>query len=327
MRLDHPQTLEFIEMASLRGRSRAYTRVQKRAIARLIAALLRPLTAGVAGEPGSGKSALLNALLGAAILPVGGVGRVRPLFRARYSDGYAAYAIHENGARQPLNSEDFHRVSAGQAAFNEQQSKVIYDARGIKPRAMAAPAAAASFVEVYAPVPLLRQIEFVELPVPSGVGAALSPAARSFARADIVVWTTPGHQAWKRSELLSWLDLHLAPWDRGILAATHRDGLGPQDQEKLLSRLMRDTGAIFAACHLVSPYATELQESGFPQLERSIQELAFAVRQTRLARAHVILERIDKGSACPPRFAAASTGDAAQQSSQEQSGAGFHSAG
>ncbi len=338
MRLDHPQTSEFIEMASLRERSWPhYTRVQRRALVRLAAILARPLTIGVAGEAGTGKSALLNALLGAAIIPVGGLGRVRPVFRARYGGEYAAYSIKEDGSRQQLTSKDFERASAGQAAFAGRHPMVIYDARGVTPRAVANPATGVSLVEVYSPAPLLKQVEFVELPVPFGAAPVLSPATRRFARADIVIWTTPAHQAWKRSELLAWQDLCLAPPDRSILAATLKDGLAAaQDQERLSSRLTRDTETIFAACHLVSAQqaldglakragAAELQNSGLPQLENTIQQLVLAVRQARLTRARSILERIERGDAGSLRLTAAS--DPSQQASQDRSAASLHSAG
>jgi hypothetical protein len=340
MRLDHPETLEFIEMTSRRASGRPhYTRAQRNAIARLISLLARPLTAGVAGEAGSGKSVLINALLGGAIIPVGGVGRLRPALRVRYGDEYAAFSVKEDGSRQRLSWADFERASAGQEAFGGRHPKVIYVARGVVPPAAPNPAAAGGLVEVCSSVPLLRQIEFVEIPVSSGAAQVPGPAARNFARVDFAIWTTPANQAWKRSESQAWLELRLAPQDRAILAATLKDGLAAvQDQERLLARLMRDTASDFAACHLVSAQqafqayagparpsnASLLENSGLPRLQGAIQEIAAAVRQARLGRARAVLERIEAGK--PASFPGGGAGGAAPQAGLDRAGARLHSA-
>ena len=225
---------------------------RKRALARLAATLERPLTIGIAGEAGSGKSTLLNALLGTAIVPAGGLGRVRPVFRARYGEEYAAYSIEADGSRHRLTSKGFERASAGQAAFAASHPKVIYSARGVSLPAAAKPDTGSPLIEVRYPAPVLKHVELAELPA-SFDPASLSPAIRNFARVDIAIWITPAHQAWKRSELLAWQDLRLA---RPVLQ--HRrcgqmDGLAAaEDREKLMARLARDTASIFKACYPVS---------------------------------------------------------------------------
>lgn len=311
MELDHPQTWEFIRQAGLRGQAWThYTRVQKRALARLAAMLSRPLTVAIAGEAGSGKSTLLNALLGTAIIPAGGVGRVRPVFRARYGEEYAAFSIKADGSRHRLTSKAFELASAGQEAFAGHHSKVIYCARSnpVLP-AEANTAASATLIEVHSPVPLLRDVEFIELAASFDAASLLNPNTRHFARADMAIWATPAHQAWKRSELLAWQDLRLASPDRSIIVATQKDGLAAiQDHERLFSRLTRDTAAIFKACYLVSAKqaldasarpaeAAALQNSGLPQLKNAIQELVLTARTARLARACAIAERIERRAA------------------------------
>jgi energy-coupling factor transporter ATP-binding protein EcfA2 len=336
MRLDHPQTLDFIQKAGLLDHSRShYTRAQKQALARLAAILLRPLTIGIAGEAGSGKSTLLNALLGATIVPAGGLGRVRPVFRTRYGEEYAAYSIEADGSRHRLTAEGFERASAGQAAFAESHPKVIYSARSISLPAAAKPGTGNALIEVSYPAPVLKQVELAELPA-SFVPASLSPAISNFARVDLAIWVTPAHQAWKRSELQAWQDLRLARPYCSIAVAAQMDGLAAaQDREKLMARLAQDTASVFKACYPVSAqqaldafaspaHAAAFQHSGLPQLQKAIQELVLAIRQERLVRACAILERIETKGAGSRLLAATGPGQAANP---ELPAAGLYSVG
>ncbi len=320
MRLDHPQTLDFIQKAGLREHSRThYTRAQKTALARLAAALERPLTVGIAGEAGSGKSTLLNALLGTVIVPAGGLGRVRPVFRARYGEDYAAYSIEADGTRHRLTSKGFELASAGPAAFAASHPKVIYSARGVSLPWAAEPDAGSPLIEVRYPARVLEHVELAELPA-SFDPTSLSPAIRGFARVDIAIWITPAHQAWKRSELLAWQELRLARPYCSIAVAGQMDGLAAaEDRDKLMARLARDMASTFKACYPVSAkqaldafanpaQAAAFQDSGLPELQKAIHELVLAIRQERLVRACAILERIEKRGARSRHAAAATQG-------------------
>ncbi len=305
MHLSHPDTWRFIADAVQRAHDAAiYTRAQKRAILRLASILARPLTIGIAGEGGTGKSTLLNALLGSAIIPAGGLGRLRPVFHARYGREHAAFAIRADGSRNRLTTKGFEQASAGRAAFPEDRSKVIYKAgepRGAQPAINSG--AEVAVLEVQSPVQALREVEFLELPA----GHALMRHFKlgRLKKLDIALWATPAYQAWKRSESLAWQDLGLAPRQRSILVATQKDSIaGVQDRERLLARIERDTAPLFRACVLVSAKdafkpssqpadPVSLSDSGMPQLERAIEELVVSIRQARLGQASSILERIE----------------------------------
>ena len=69
---------------------------------------------------------------------------------------------------------------------------------------------------------------------------------RACRSADTVIWCTPAMQAWKASELRTWLALPPAMRQRGVLAVTFMDALPSKaDAGRLLARLAADAGPHF----------------------------------------------------------------------------------
>jgi Dynamin family len=276
-----------------------------RARERLDAILARPLTISILGEARSGKTTLLNALLGVQIIPSAEVGLVRPIFHVRYGEKVETYSVRADGSRQILTSKAFEQIAAGQSPFSEEDRKVIYRARDTQPSPLAAwPVVDTKVTEICFPLEILRDVEFIEMP--ASLDVLENPYLRSLARADIAIWTTTAYQAWKSSELTAWKDFRLVRRDRSFLVATQIDALAiQQDRQRLISRIDRETEGLFTARFLVSAkqvveaigkpeYAAILESSGIVPLGRAIWELLLARRSERLERSSRILERISR---------------------------------
>jgi hypothetical protein len=281
---------------------------EKRARERLDAILARPLTIGLLGEARSGKTTLLNALLGRQIIPPAKVGRVPPIFRIRYGEKVGTYSVSADGSRQILTPKAFEQIAAGHSAFSDEDRKVIYRARDTQPPPRAAePAAYTKVIEICFPLEILSDVELIEMP--ASLEVLKSPYLRSVARSDIALWATAAYQAWKRSELTAWKDFRLVRRDRSFLVATQIDALATQqDQRRLISRIDRETEGLFRASFLISAkqaveavgkpeFAAILESSGIGPLARAIRELLYAIRNERLERSSQILERIRGRSA------------------------------
>ncbi len=312
MFVDHPPTRNFIRSLAEIEKSQIYSASQRRAILRLAVALSRPLTLGILGEAGVGKSTLMNFLVGERIVPPGGLGRLRPIIRVRHGEEHAAFSIKPDRSRHRLTSKAFDQASAGQPAFTGDHSKVIYRSRELQISARENQAKhAIHCVELHSPAVILKHLEFIEFPAAFNSSALEHAKWRIFRRLDIALWATPASQALKRSELQNWLELRLAPKESSIIVATQIDGLaGLRDKEKLMTRIAKEGGDYFSRKVLVSakqamdiqmkeqsPASAALFETGLPSLQSVIEELVSVIRRTRLDRAFATFNRLKSESA------------------------------
>jgi hypothetical protein len=189
------------------------------ALRRLEARLSQLPRVVVLGEFSSGKSSLVNVLLGSEFIPgpLTRKGRIPVLIR--YSSQPALVAVDANGGRTHVDAQ----------ALSQWRGAPL------------------SRVEAGAPSPVLRRIEILDLPGAAhpthDIGDLPLKASRN---AHIAVWCTSATQAWKGSELRSWLALPARLRPYSLLVATHKDRLRVEvDREKVHMRLRKEAAPFF----------------------------------------------------------------------------------
>ena len=173
----------------------------------------------VLGEFNSGKTTLVNAMLGADVFPAGIVTRTDLPAVAQYASRPSLSMKMADGTRVPLAIENL-----GQP-----------------------PPAGARELNYRLPLESLKRVSIVDTPAADMEGAAIDPRIVQACRgADLLVWCTPAMQAWKYSEQLLWLMLPTALRKRGVLAVTFADQVTSEsDLDRLLIRLHADAGPYF----------------------------------------------------------------------------------
>ena len=153
----------------------------------------RPARIVVIGEFNSGKTSLVNALLGAAVLP------------ASFTTHTAYPTVVGFAAKPWLRAE----------VAGRRRVTVAWNAID------GAPAGHIRRLYVGMPLDRLRTLRATDTPG-FGLGDEDGEARALMAcrGADAVIWCTPAVQAWKASELRTWLALPRAVRRRGVLAVT-----------------------------------------------------------------------------------------------------------
>ena len=198
-----------------------------RALRRLQAAVPRirqarrgvPWRVVVIGEFNAGKTTLINALLGEALLQTSVVANTRLVTVVSFAASARMSLEHCDGTRATID------------------------------RAMLCPAQAARRLHIAVPHAALKTLCLIDTPG-LGVGDVTIERRirRALSRADVVVWCTPAVQAWKASEQTIWLGLPERIRKKGILAVTFADAIGSSgDATRLIARLNAEAGPYFAA--------------------------------------------------------------------------------
>jgi len=195
-----------------------------------------PVRVAVIGEFNSGKTSLVNSLLGVPVLP------------ASFTTHTAYLTIVCFAAKPSLKAEiaDRRRVPF---AWNRVDS---------------APARDIHRVHVGMPLDRLRTLRAIDTPA-LGLGDEPREARtlRACASADTVIWCTPATQAWKASEQQAWLALPRRVRQRGVLAVTFMDAIRSQrDVSRLLARLHAVAGPYFQKIVTVSANGVFAPPSG-----------------------------------------------------------------
>src|SRR5262245_18976597 len=170
---------------------------------RLTGSVRKPLRVAVIGEFNSGKTALVNALVGAMVLP------------ASFVTHTAYPTMIGFAARRSLCAEtaDRRRVRVAWDCLDGSSAHDIHR------------------LHVGMPLDRLRTLRVIDTP---GLGLGNQPqeaqALRACRRADRVIWCTPAMQAWKASEQHFWLSLSKAVRQRGSLAVTFMDVLRSESE-------------------------------------------------------------------------------------------------
>jgi hypothetical protein len=251
-----------------------------RALRRLENRLARLPRVVILGEFNSGKSSLVNVLLGSEFIPgpITRQGRIPVLIR--YNSQPVLIAVDASGGRTQVDAE------------------TLSQWRG----------APLIRVEAGSPSPALRRIEILDLPGMAhpthDIGDLPLKASRN---AHIAIWCTSATQAWKGSELRSWLALPERLRSYSLLAATHKDRLRVEtDQEKVHARLRKEAAPFFRNVMLFSSVKArqardasltiaepELwRESGADVFQASLADAVFALEAAREQAAARTAQRI-----------------------------------
>jgi GTPase Era involved in 16S rRNA processing len=174
----------------------------------------------VLGEFNSGKTALVNAIVGAEVLKPSFVTHTAHPTVVRFAAKSSLWAESRQGKRVPL-------------PWGATPEDAAPD--GVR--------------RVHVGVPLSRLAGMTVIDTPGfGLADGNGPEAAQdmCRRADTVIWCTPAMQAWKASEEQVWLALPERVRRRGVLAVTFADEIAsPSDTERLMARLQREAGPYF----------------------------------------------------------------------------------
>ncbi len=190
---------------------------------RLAAWARRKPCVALLGEVSSGKSALLNRLLGQDLLPTRVTATELPPVRVSHGP-QEAYWVDHDGQRHPLPLGGLHAV----------------------PRS-------ARVVRLFSLSPVLETCDLLDTPGLSDPNLEGEPWRIAVGQASLVLWCTPATQAWRESERSFWLSLPQRLRARSLLVATRADGLtGPGDRDKVERRLFKEGAGLFGGVALVS---------------------------------------------------------------------------
>jgi dynamin family protein len=191
----------------------------------------KPVRVVVVGEFNSGKTTLVNALLGAAVLPTS------------FTTHTAYPTVVRFSARPSLRAEIARRRRIP-FTWDELDGAPRHEIRRL---------------HVGMPLDPLRTLRAVDTPgLGLGDESLDARTLRSCCNADVVIWCTPAMQAWKASEQQAWLGLPKAVRRRGILAVTFLDQLRcASDASRLLARLGSDAAPLFRRMVTASAHGIE----------------------------------------------------------------------
>ncbi|KAB2912382.1 MAG: hypothetical protein F9K29_19505 [Hyphomicrobiaceae bacterium] len=180
----------------------------------------------VVGEFNSGKSSLVNVLLGGAAVPTG--------YRVR-----SPYPVLINYAARPslaFELGDRRRIATG---WEDVARAPAQDVRRLR---------------LGLPIDRLKAFRLIDTPgAATGDEALDARAFNACRRADVAIWCTPAVQAWKGSERQAWLALPRRLRQRSILAVTYKDAVASADDiERLGARLHAEAGPHFAGVVMIA---------------------------------------------------------------------------
>lgn len=243
-----------------------------RALSRLPRLLERPYRIAIAGEFNTGKSSLCNRLADIDSLPTAAIANTNAATRLYYADDIELHIVGRDGRSIAFKDEsDLDRISdVGLFRF-----------------------------DVGLPSERLRQHELLDLPGLADPRFHRTPDDIVQHRIDMVIWCTPGTQAWKESERSEWSRLPERLRRNCILAVTHRDLVAqPSDEMMLVQRLKQETADDFVAIVPVStrrglpPGPNGEDQSGLETLWETVNEVMIDLRLERLARAALVTNRL-----------------------------------
>ncbi|WP_106746248.1 hypothetical protein [Yoonia maritima] len=164
------------------------TAAHRRAM-QLLGRIEQPVRVGLVGMPGSGKSKILNLLVGADVIPDG---VSLPTIQLTYGDTNQAICTLEDEDKQTFDTIDMQEIA---------------ELRPI-------------FIELRMPLPALKKISVIEVNSPAETEALHSASQWAAKRCDVAMWCTRGYLP---AEQNIWAQMPDMIKDHGFLMLTHAD--------------------------------------------------------------------------------------------------------
>ncbi len=204
----------------------ALARNLSRMLDRLGQRLKRPPRIVLLGEFNTGKSTIVNALIGRDVLPTSIHANTRVPLLVHYSERPSLMLECRDHVRHRFDDAALALLRAG----------------------------GGSMLHVGLPVAVLKSFELIDTPgLASGMMRPDDHVVSACRRAHIAIWCTSATQAWKASEQAVWLGLPHRLKRQGLLVATQADGLNTaRDRERLEARLRMETAGRFAGLVLLA---------------------------------------------------------------------------
>jgi hypothetical protein len=243
----------------------------------LLARLRQPVRLGVLGRPGSGKSALVNLLVGREVLP----DDVRlPTTQVTYADKASAICTLSDGTKQEL------------------QTANAYDIAELNPL----------FVELRLPLPALQKISVLEVVTPNDANAIHKASQWAAKRCELAIWCT---ETFDTSEQAIWGQMPDVLKDHAFLMLTKADQLATNGTlEQILDATRALVGHEFsdilpiatleaiAARHLDGSVDKErMRRSGGPTLISAVLKQVALGRQSDVDMADMLLHQLAQSQA------------------------------
>ena len=191
-----------------------------RMLGRLDRRLTRPPRVVLLGEFNTGKSTIVNALIGREVLPTSIHANTRIPLLVHYSAQPSLMLECRDHVRHRFDDAAIALLRAGHGCM----------------------------LHVGLPVDILKSFELIDTPgLASGMLRPDEHVLNACRRAHVAIWCTSATQAWKASEQAVWLGLPHRLKRQGLLVATQADGLNTaRDRERLEARLRMETAGRFA---------------------------------------------------------------------------------
>lgn len=182
----------------------------------------------VVGEFSSGKSTLLNLLLGQDILPVKATATASPAIWLSYGQAEGFY-IEAGGNRKALPEGGIADVPS--------------DSR---------------YIRLWSSADFLQSCDVLDLSGLADPGRTDDQTYDMLAEADCIIWCTPATQAWRQSERAAWLAVPEKVRARSILAVTRIDKLrNAEDLARVMRRVAHEADGLFTAFAPISALMAE----------------------------------------------------------------------
>ncbi len=193
-------------------------------LARLAEWSMRKPVIALMGEFSSGKSTLMNLLIGQNILPTQVTATRMPPVWLTYGDA-PPYRMDHDGQKYPVSLD----------------------------KADAIPIKTTSYIRLYVKADILKSCDLIDTPGISDPNIKTNYWIRTIRYANAVMWCTHAGQAWRESERGAWEALPTRLRETSILLVTRKDKItSDRDLRKIQRRLERETQTLFNSRMFVS---------------------------------------------------------------------------
>ncbi len=235
-------------------------------LSRVEEALQRPLRVVVLGEYNSGKTSVVDLLIGEGLLPTSVVSNTHVPVLIGYAPAPSVFGMDTKGNRIRVDGVD-----------DDPLTDIAFQA-----------------LQISLPLDRLRRYQILDTPSLTNPGTFVGDA-------DIVIWCTVATRAWTESERVTWLGLPKRIARNSLLVATHKDGLQTDDDIlRVSSRLRSMTAGLFRDVVLVSAEHVDdgsggfAPDSGAEALRDVIERIANDIQDRRTQKAEKIVRRLGR---------------------------------